>query len=89
MEDTYELTALRSIRLATSAIRDLENQSSATSKRYKRGIKTLSSYIYSVEASLDDGGCLEGTAPWESMPAKLRDLMANPCLNNIEEDNSV
>ena len=89
MEDTYELTALRSIRIATSALRDLENQSSATSKRYKRGIKSLNSYIYSVEASLDDGGSLEGTAPWESMSPKLRDLISNPCLKNIEEDSSV
>jgi len=89
MEDTYELTALRSIRIATSAIRDLENQSSATSKRYKKGIKSLSSYIHSVEASLDDGGTMEGCSPWEVMPAKMRDLIANPCLSNIEEDNSV
>ena len=89
MEDTYELTALRSIRLAANAIKELENQSSATSKRYKKGIKSLSAYINSVDASLDDGGALEGCAPWETMPVKLRDLMNNPCLSNIEEDHAV
>ena len=89
MDNTYELNALRSIREATIAIRDLENQATATSKRYKRGVKTLNGYIASIEASLDEGGTIEGIEPWNSTSPALQRLISNPVLDNIEEDTSI
>jgi hypothetical protein len=59
MNTEYELTALRSIREINIAIRDLENQQAAVTKRYKRGIKMLGK------------------------------LIADPQLDNIEDDNVV
>ena len=89
MDNTYELNALRSIREATIAIRDLENQATATSKRYKKGAKTLNGYIATIEASLDDGGTIEGLEPWNSVSPSLERLIANPVLENIDEDTSI
>lgn len=89
MDNTYELNALRSIREATIAIRDLENQAAATSKRYKKGAKTLNGYIATIEASLDDGGTIEGIEPWNSISPNLQRLISNPILDNIEEDTSI
>lgn len=89
MDNTYELNALRSIREATIAIRDLENQAVATSKRYKKGAKIINGYISSIEASLDDGGTIEGLEPWNSISPSLKKLISNPIVDNIEEDNSI
>jgi hypothetical protein len=89
MDNTYELNALRSIREATIAIRDLENQAAATSKRYKKGAKTINGYISSIEASLDDGGTIEGLEPWNSISPSLKRLISDPIIHNIEEDNSI
>ena len=89
MEDTYELNALRSIREATIAIRDLENQAAATSKRYKKGAKSIQGYIATIESSLDDGGAILGTEPWVTASPILKRLISNPMLENIEEDNSI
>lgn len=89
MDNTYELNALRSIREATIAIRDLENQAAATSKRYKKGAKSIQGYISSIEASLDEGGTIDGLEPWVSANPSLKRLIANPILENIEEDNSI
>ena len=89
MNETYKLTALRSIREISIAIRDLENQSSATSKRYKKGIKILQAEVDAIEASLDDGGTLPGTEPWNIQSQQIKLLIADPSLSNIEEDNSI
>jgi hypothetical protein len=89
MNETNELKALRFIREINIAIRELENQSSATSKRYKKGVKMLQKEICSVEALLDDGAIIEGTEPWVILTQQLRSLIFNPTLSNIEEDNSI
>jgi len=90
MDQTYELTALRTIREINIATRELENQASATTKRYKKGIKLLQAEIASIEAFLDDGGiAIEGTEPWNIQSQQLKSLIANPILANIEEDNSI
>jgi len=90
MNQAYELTALRSIREINIASRELENQAAATSKRYKKGIKMLQTEIAAIEASLDDGGStLEGTEPWNVQTQKLKKLIADPSLANIEEDSSI
>lgn len=89
MDNTYELNALRSIREATIAIRDLENQAAATAKRYKKGVKTIEGYITSIEASLDDGGSIEGLEPWNSITPSLKRLISDPIVDNIEEDNFI
>jgi hypothetical protein len=89
MDNTYELNALRSIREATIAIRDLENQATATAKRYKKGVKNIYGYISTIEASLDDGGTIEGMEPWNSISPSLKRLLSNPIVDNIEEDSSI
>ena len=89
MDNKFELNALRSIREATIAIRDLENQAAATAKRYKKGIKTINAYISSIEQSLDDGGTIEGCEPWKVAGAYVGQLILNPVLDNIAEDNTV
>ncbi len=63
MDENNELKALRFIREINIAIRELENQSSATSKRYKKGVKMLQREICSIEALQDDGAIIEGTEP--------------------------
>jgi hypothetical protein len=89
MEQIYELTALRSIREIHIAVRDLENQAAATSKRYKKGIKTLLGEVSAVEASLDDGGVIEGMEPWNIQSEQIKSLISNPVLSNIGEDNLI
>tara|TARA_R110001606_G_scaffold394914_1_gene566307 strand:+ start:115 stop:678 length:564 start_codon:yes stop_codon:yes gene_type:complete len=89
MEQIYELTALRSIREIHIAVRDLENQAAATSKRYKKGIKTLLGEVSAIEASLDDGGVIEGMEPWNIQSEQIKSLISNPVLSNIEEDNLI
>ncbi len=89
MDNIYELNALRSIREATIAIRDLENQAAATSKRYKKGIKSINAYIASIEQSLDDGGAIDGLEPWNTAGAYVGQLISNPVLENIAEDNTI
>jgi len=86
MNDTYELQALRAIREINLSIRELENQAAATSKRYKRGVKLLQSETTAIEASLDEGGAIEGMEPWNIQGEKLSLLIANPVLENIEDD---
>ena len=86
MNDNYELQALRAIREINLSIRELENQSAATSKRYKRGVKLLQSETTAIEASLDEGGSIEGMEPWNIQGEKLSLLIANPILENIEDD---
>ena len=89
MDNTYELNVLRSIREATIATRDLENQATATAKRYKKGIKHINAYIATIEQSLDDGGSIEGLEPWSIADPKTSRLISNPVLENIEEDNTI
>lgn len=89
MDNTYELNALRSIREATIAIRDLENQATATAKRYKKGIKSINSYIATIEQSLDEGGTIAGLEPWNIAGTTISRLISNPILDNIEEDNTI
>tara|TARA_R110000796_G_scaffold16726_11_gene52153 strand:+ start:451 stop:720 length:270 start_codon:yes stop_codon:yes gene_type:complete len=89
MNENFELKALRCMREINIAIRDLENQSSVVSKRYKRGIKLLQTEICSIEASLDDGGTIEGCEPWNVQSAELKTLIADPKLSSIAEDNIV
>jgi len=89
MDNTYELNALRSIREATIAIRDLENQATATAKRYKKGIKSINAHISSIEQSLDDGGTIGGLEPWNVAAPTISRLISNPVLENIEEDNTI
>jgi len=86
MNDTYELQALRAIREINLSIRELENQAASTSKRYKRGVKLLQSETTAIEASLDEGGAIEGMEPWNIQGEKLSLLIANPVLENIEDD---
>ena len=85
MNDTYELQALRAIREINLSIRELENQAASTSKRYKRGVKLLQSETTAIEASLDEGGAIEGMEPWNIQGEKLSLLIANPVLENIED----
>lgn len=89
MDNTYELNALRSIREATIAIRDLENQATATAKRYKKGIKFINAHISTIEQSLDDGGTIDGLEPWTVASPSINRLISNPILDNIEEDNTI
>jgi hypothetical protein len=91
MDNTYELTALRSIREATIATRDLENQATATAKRYKKGIKLINAHIATIERSLDEGGLhtFDGLEPWTVADPKINRLISNPVLENIEEDNTI
>jgi hypothetical protein len=89
MNTEYELTALRSIREINIAIRDLENQQAAVTKRYKRGIKMLESEICTIEESLDDGGTIETMEPWTVRSPECWKLIADPQLDNIEDDNVV
>jgi len=86
VDDKYELTALRAIRETSLAIRELESQAAATAKRYKRGIKLLSSEVNTIEATLDDGGAIEGMEPWNIQSEKLKALIADPKLDNIDDD---
>lgn len=89
MNENFELKALRAMREINIAIRDLENQSSAVAKRYKRGIKLLQSEILNIEGSLDEGGTIEGCEPWNVQSAELRALISDPKLCNVSEENIV
>ena len=60
-----------------------------TSKRYKKGAKSIQGYIATIESSLDDGGAILGTEPWVTASPILKRLISNPMLENIEEDNSI
>lgn len=89
MDDSFELTALRYMREISTAIKNLENQATAVSKRYKRGQKMLQSEIANVEATLDDGGTMQGAEPWNTSSPELRQLIIDPQLKYIPEDNLV
>lgn len=86
MDENTELTALRDMRDITFAIRDLENQLAAVSKRYKRGIKTLEREVAATEQALDEGVQIDGCEPWNSRSDQLKALISNPTIENIEED---
>jgi hypothetical protein len=86
MDETTELTALRDMRDITFAIRDLENQHAAVSKRYKRGIKILEREIAATEQTLAEGVQINGTEPWNSRSEQLKALILNPTIDNVEED---
>lgn len=87
--NTYELKALREMREINIAMRELSNQATAVSKRYKQGIKMLEKHFFSIESCLDDGGCLAGTEPWAMQSKELIQLITNPVISNIPEDSSV
>jgi len=87
--NTYELKALREMREINIAMRELSNQATAVSKRYKQGIKMLEKQFLSIESCLDDGGCFPGTEPWAIQSEELIKLIRNPVLSNIPEDSSV
>jgi len=90
MDQTFELTALRDIREITISIRELEIQASAVSRRYKRGIKMLNSELLSIEQTLDEGGeGFNNMNPWDIRSKELKQLIAQPGLVNIPEDNLV
>ena len=84
-----ELKALREMREINIAMRELSNQASAVSKRYKQGVKMLEKQFLSIEACLDDGGCFPGTEPWKIQSPEIEKLIRNPVLANIPEDSSV
>jgi len=55
---------------------------------YKDQIE-LQAEVDAIEASLDDGGTLPGTEPWNIQSQQIKLLIADPSLSNIEEDNSI
>lgn len=87
--NTYELKALREMREINIAMRELSNQASTVSKRYKQGVKMLERQFLTIESCLDDGGCFPGTEPWEIQSPELLKLISDPVLANIPEDTSV
>ena len=88
-ENEYELTALREMREINIAMRELSIQAGSVSKRYKQGIKMLEKQFLSIESCLDDGGCFPGTEPWVIQGKELINLIKDPVLSNIPEDNAV
>ena len=89
MENAQELKALRDLREINLAIKDLELQSSNTSKNYKRGIRLLQKEASLTESQIDDGGVMDGCESRNVRHANLKQLINNPCIENIPQDNSV
>lgn len=90
MDAPFELQALRDLREINLAIRDLQSQQAITSKRFKEGIKLLQNEAQIVESQLNDGTpTMDGTKAWETRNPILRNLINNPRLENIPEENLV
>lgn len=83
MEQNYELNTLRAIREINIAIRELQNQSAAISKRYKIGIRDLLSEIDTLERDLDEGLSIDGIDPLATQGEYIKKLISDPSLENI------
>lgn len=89
MDNTEELNALRDLRETNLAIKELEQQQAIVSKNFKRGIRLLQREAAMTESQIDDGGVMEGCESWNVRHDSLKQLISNPCIQNIPEDNNV
>lgn len=89
MDNTQELNALRDLRETNLAIKELEQQQAIVSKNFKRGIRLLQREAAMTESQIDDGGVMEGCESWNVRHTSIKQLISNPCIENIPEDNSV
>ena len=89
MDNTEELNALRDLRETNLAIKELEQQQAIVSKNFKRGIRLLQREAAITESQIDDGGVMEGCESWNVRHESIKQLISNPCIDNIPEDNSV
>lgn len=85
METTTELKLLREIHDSDLAIRKLNNDAAAVSKKYKRGIKVIEQHRMSLEDELTDP-TMKGMSAIENKSPELEQLLADPALGNIPED---
>jgi len=87
--ESNELLALRDLREINLAIKDLENQQSVVSKKFKLGIRLLQREASMTEGHLDDGCVMQGCESWNVRHEKLKNLIDDPNLENIPDDTTV
>lgn len=89
MDTNTELQYLRSRREAEIAISDLETEAASVAKRYKVGVRELLAYITSIDSEIEEGGAMQGMSIVETISPELKQLIADPTLDNVKGDTAV
>jgi len=90
MDQNTELKYLRARRETEIAIATLEAEAAQVAKRYKRGVKAMSIHIANIDAEIDDGtDAIPGMSVLDTANDALAQLIADPTLDNVKEEDAV